>query len=258
VSESEHIAPVPPECDLRGLPWMPIDTVRLLDSDLNAIAKPEEFRAAVRLWCKAWHQVPASSLPDDDRILATLSGTGARWKKLREVALRGFVKCTDGRLYHPVIAEKALEAWAHRKAQRDRAAKRWQLPGISQGNAAASAKGSAAAMQGTGTGQDKNKTEEPIAPSASPLAAGPNGHDQLADPVVERIPLCDKTEFEVKQSFVAELDRLYPAVGPVQTLREIRGWCIGNPTRTKTKRGVKAFITSWFAREQDKQSRRVT
>lgn len=59
------------------------------------------------------------------------------------------------------------------------------------------------------------------------------------------------------KTFVTELDRLYPAVDPVQTLREIRGWCIGNPRRRKTKRGVKGFITSWFAREQDKQSRRA-
>ena len=97
---------------------------------------------------------------------------------------------------------------------------------------------------------------KPLAPSAS--HSTPAGHLNgrgLQEETVERIPLCDKTEFEVRQSFVEELDRLYPAVDPVQTLREIRGWCIGNPTRTKTKRGVKAFITSWFAREQDKQSR---
>jgi hypothetical protein len=100
--------------------------------------------------------------------------------------------------------------------------------------------------------------EKATAPStASRLDAGAvNGHD-LLDPAVEHIPLCDGTEWPVGKALVAELDRLYPAVDPVQTLREIRGWCIGNPRRRKTKRGVKAFITSWFAREQDKQSRRA-
>lgn len=109
---------------------------------------------------------------------------------------------------------------------------------------------------GSGSGEEG---KEPSAPSASRHGAGLNGHDpekDATDPVVERIPLCDGSEFSVRQSFVAELDRLYPAVDPAQTLREMRGWCIGNPKRTKTVRGVKGFITSWFAREQDRQSRR--
>lgn len=98
---------------------------------------------------------------------------------------------------------------------------------------------------------------KPFAPSASTLDAGAapvNGHDLS---VVERIPIIGGQEWPVLKPFVEELDRLYPAVEPVQTLREIRGWCLGNPTKRKTKRGVRAFIVSWFAREQDKQSRRV-
>lgn len=103
----------------------------------------------------------------------------------------------------------------------------------------------------------------PFAPSASPLdAGGPiNGVEGTHNPaselcVVERIPIVGGEEWPVMKPFVEELDRLYPAVDPAQTLREIRGWCIGNPTKRKTKRGVRAFIVAWFAREQDKQSRR--
>ena len=139
----------PPDCDLRGLAFMPLDVVRLIDSDLMALATGEEFKAAVTLWCKAWLQVPAASLPDDDRILAHLSGTGTRWKRLREMALRGFVPCSDGRLYHTVIAEKACDAWKHRQKQRDKANRRWGNAAAQEpGNAAASA----AAMQGRGRG----------------------------------------------------------------------------------------------------------
>lgn len=93
---------------------MPLDVIRLVDSDLFALSTGEEFKAAVTLWCKSWLQLPAASLPDDDRILAYLSGAGPRWRKVREVALRGWVKCADGRLYHPVVAEKASDAWARR------------------------------------------------------------------------------------------------------------------------------------------------
>jgi hypothetical protein len=49
---------------------MPMDVVRLLDSDLFALSTGDEFKAALALWCKAWLQVPAASLPDDDRVLA--------------------------------------------------------------------------------------------------------------------------------------------------------------------------------------------
>lgn len=115
----------PADCDLRGLPYMPLDVIRLIDSDLFAISSGDEFKAAVALWCKSWIQLPAASLPDDDRVLSHLSGTGTRWKKIRAMALKGWVKCSDGRLYHPVISEKACHAWKARIAQKERAAKRW-------------------------------------------------------------------------------------------------------------------------------------
>jgi hypothetical protein len=114
---------VPADVDLRDFGFMPLDVVRLRDSDLAALASGDEFRAAVLLWCAAWHQVPAASLPGDERLLARYSGAGARWGKVRAMALRGFVKCADGRLYHVVIAEKALESWDRKQAQRDRTRK---------------------------------------------------------------------------------------------------------------------------------------
>lgn len=108
------------DVDLRGLPWMRLDTVRLLDSDLFALSSGDEFKAAVALWCKSWGQVPAGSLPTDDRILAHLSGAGSRWKKLKTMALRGWVTCSDGRMYHPVVAEQVLAAWDERVEFRER------------------------------------------------------------------------------------------------------------------------------------------
>ncbi|WP_223879555.1 DUF1376 domain-containing protein [Dechloromonas sp. CZR5] len=110
----------PSGCDLRGFPFMPLDVVRLRDSDIAAISSGDEFRCAVLLWCASWHQIPAASLPDDDIILAQLAGFGRvvkEWKKVREGSLRGWVKCSDGRLYHPVVAEKANEAWARKLEQ---------------------------------------------------------------------------------------------------------------------------------------------
>jgi len=112
---------VAPDVDLRGLPYMPLDVLRLRDSDLAIHATGDEFRAAVLLWCASWTQIPAASLPDNDESLARFAGVsgGIRvWKRMRQGALRGWVKCSDGRLYHPVVAEKAAEAWEDRQDYR--------------------------------------------------------------------------------------------------------------------------------------------
>jgi hypothetical protein len=116
---------VPSDLDLRDFPNMPLDVVRLRDSDLSVTATGDEFRAAILLWCCAWHQLPASSLPDDDRMLARYAGYGRDlkgWQKIRETALHGFVKCSDGRFYHPVIGDMALKADAKRRGNTRRTA----------------------------------------------------------------------------------------------------------------------------------------
>ena len=113
----------PADCDLRDFTFMPLDVVRLRDSDIAAVSSGDEFRCAVLLWCASWHQVPAASIPDDDVILSQLAGYGRvvkEWQKVRKGALRGWVKCVDGRLYHPVVAEKANEAWAGRLEHREK------------------------------------------------------------------------------------------------------------------------------------------
>lgn len=110
----------PPDCDLRGLAFMPLDVIRLMDSDMFARTTGDEFKAALALWCKSWTQVPAGSLPDDDRVLAYLSGAGAKWKKVKPAAIRNWVKCSDGRLYHPTVCEKAMEALPFRRAHEEK------------------------------------------------------------------------------------------------------------------------------------------
>lgn len=114
-------APLPATVDLRDFPYMPLDVVRLRDSELAVKTAGDEFRCAVLLWCAAWHQVPAGSLPDDDALLAVLAGFGRalkEWRKVKAGAMRGFERHSDGRLYHPVVVEKALDAWRSRLTQR--------------------------------------------------------------------------------------------------------------------------------------------
>lgn len=111
--------------ELSKLDGFMLDTIRLLGSELVALSTGDEFKAAVLLWCRAWKQVPACSLPNDDRILASFAMVPPmRWKKVKAMALRGFVECSDGRLYHRVLAEDAHRAWEalERRRERTRAA----------------------------------------------------------------------------------------------------------------------------------------
>ena len=114
----------PADCDLRAFAFMPLDVLRLRDSLMAAVPDAEAFRAAVLLWCASWHQVPAASLPNDEHAIARLAGYGRdlkTWRKAKDGgALRGWVTCSDGRLYHPVVAEKAHDALLRKVAQRER------------------------------------------------------------------------------------------------------------------------------------------
>jgi hypothetical protein len=105
------------------MPAFMLDTEKLMASELWALSTGEEFKAAVGLWCRAWAQIPAGSLPDDDRVLAAYSGAGARWKKVKAMAMRGWTKHADGRLYHATVAAdvlRALTSQAKRKAEAER------------------------------------------------------------------------------------------------------------------------------------------
>lgn len=116
----------PADCDLRDFKFIPIDIVRLFNSEFHARSDDSVWRAGITLWMKSFHQVPAGSIPDDDVALARLAELGRdvkSWKKIKEGSLYGWVKCSDGRLYHPVVAEKALEAWKGKTNQRARTGK---------------------------------------------------------------------------------------------------------------------------------------
>lgn len=114
----------PLDCNLQDFQFMPLDVLRLRDSELASNETPEACWAAVLLWCAAWHQVPAGSIPNDEQWIAKQAGYARRgridkeWNDVRPGALRGWVECSDGRLYHPVVAEKARDAWQSKLEQR--------------------------------------------------------------------------------------------------------------------------------------------
>lgn len=117
----------PLECDLRGYEYMPLFGQRMFGSRFYSLSlrNPRAGLAALKLWWEAWMQCPAGSLPDDDFDLARMADFGAdlkAWRAVKQIALHGFVSCSDGRLYHPHLCDHAIKAWEGRRKERFRKA----------------------------------------------------------------------------------------------------------------------------------------
>lgn len=106
--------PIPDDCDLRNFRYMPLDVQRFIDSKFATTVDPASGFFAIQLWAKAWHQLPAGSLPNDDDQLRALSGCGRDtrlWQSVKDGAMYGWVLHSDNRLYHSALTEFALDAY---------------------------------------------------------------------------------------------------------------------------------------------------
>ena len=97
---------------------------------------------------------------------------------------------------------------------------------------------------------------EPSAKASEPQQAEqeakPGNHDQ-PDLAIMTFPLAKKGEtFPVTQSDIDEWGESFPGIDLLQELRHCLQWNRDNPTRRKTKAGVRRHITSWLAKAQDR------
>ena len=65
------------------------------------------------------------------------------------------------------------------------------------------------------------------------------------------LPLNDGTEYPIWEEDVAEYEDLYPAVDVRQALRNMKAWLNANVKNRKTKSGIKRFVNSWLAKDQN-------
>lgn len=81
-------------------PYFPL-YVADIESDGNCEAMTtEQFGAYMRLLCKAWHQEPTGSVPNDDAILSRWARLSLkRWLSIKDGVLKPFDMNGDGRLY---------------------------------------------------------------------------------------------------------------------------------------------------------------
>lgn len=79
-----------------------------------------------------------------------------------------------------------------------------------------------------------------------------NAADTAGENIFITLPLNDKSNYPVSKSDVQHYKILYPAVDVEQQLRSMLGWLEANPSRRKTRTGIKGFITKWLNKVQDR------
>ena len=61
-----------------------------------------------------------------------------------------------------------------------------------------------------------------------------------------------KERWEPEDTDMIAWAKAYPAVDVFQELRAMESWLDANPTKRKTKGGIKRFVNSWLSRSQDR------
>ena len=76
--------------------------------------------------------------------------------------------------------------------------------------------------------------------------------DSAPETVVTTLLLNDGSFYPVEESYIRKMQELFPNVNVWQEMLKMSAWCINNPQRRKTRKGITRFINSWLAREQDR------
>lgn len=90
--------------------------------------------------------------------------------------------------------------------------------------------------------KEKEKAKEKVKANDIPSAEAP----------ILSLPLADGSAWGVLQADIDGWRALYPAVDVMQQLRNMLGWLDANPKNRKTRNGIKRFVNSWLAKEQNR------
>lgn len=72
------------------------------------------------------------------------------------------------------------------------------------------------------------------------------------DNIFIEIPLNDNSNYQFTFNQLEEYKKLYQAIDVEQEIKKFKAWCISNPTKRKTKKGILRAINSWLGKAQDK------
>jgi hypothetical protein len=82
-------------------------------------------------------------------------------------------------------------------------------------------------------------------------ANAPSSPEAEKSAPVADLPCVSGEPYPVFETDIAEWQASFPAVNVRQQLGAMRSWLIANPTRRKTKRGMRRFVVTWLDRKQN-------
>lgn len=105
----------------------------------------------------------------------------------------------------------------------------------------------------TGYNMDTQVSQELVGDSQGKLSISTYCAEPETDstPAVIELILNDKTFYPIYQTDIDEWSECFLGVDVMQELRKMKSWSHDNPTRRKTRRGIRRFISSWLSRAQD-------
>ena len=74
-------------------------------------------------------------------------------------------------------------------------------------------------------------------------------------PEVPALILNDNTEWLPSEDDLEGWLRLYVGVDVIRELARMREWCKSNPTKRKTRKGIRRFVQTWLDREQNRPNK---
>ena len=109
--------------------------------------------------------------------------------------------------------------------------------------------------QGLANLADKDRDKDRDKDSINTISPEPD--KSAPDPSGIKLPLNDKTYYDVPLSDIERWKDTYPAVDVEGELKRMIAWLESNPTKKKTRRGITRFINSWLSRTQDRGGSRT-
>ena len=108
--------PYPPDTGANG--WHPeLHLDRIYGSDTWTLAEDDERPWLLRIWCESWRSMPVGSMPLERRLFARRIGCKVAFLDAHaEILLRGWVRHSDGLLYHGFIAGQVVAMLEKRRA----------------------------------------------------------------------------------------------------------------------------------------------
>lgn len=134
--------------------------------------------------------------------------------------------------------EKARERWRRWKAKQPSANASKRLPTLANDSRAGVTRVEDITSNLEIAGKTENKNISPEADKSAPDA-------------VIGLPTVSEGDFPVSQAYIDGWAEAFPGVDVRQQLAAMRQWLLANPTRRKTKRGMRKFVVSWLDRRQN-------